>query len=152
MMVVSCSQVLTRECLTRLTSHPLTNNRFCFLFDTYPNGQTYNKTSVCNSLCNQTYYDGLSACLNCIVANGGESTTTIIRPSTSITSRSTSSAISASTSSGRSTAQGYDFGNPNGAIDLNQANGWLKNITDYCSPRGVTFTGRGSVTAIPTTT
>jgi hypothetical protein len=82
--------------------------------------------------------------LNCVIANGGESgTSTIIR---STTSTSTSS----STSTQRSIAQAV--GNPNGPIDLNQANGWLKNVTDYCTARGVSLTGGGTVTAIPTTT
>ncbi|KAI9632816.1 uncharacterized protein MKK02DRAFT_30546 [Dioszegia hungarica] len=115
---------------------------YCFLFSKYPNGQAI-PASVCDGLCNQTYYDGLSQCLNCIVANGNE------RPlgystNTSITAFPTRSAVPGTSL--------IDMTNPNGPIDAAQADGWLRNVTNMCSTKGKALTGATSVTAIPTTT
>ncbi|KAI9632817.1 uncharacterized protein MKK02DRAFT_30547 [Dioszegia hungarica] len=116
---------------------------YCFLLDTYPGGRPIPATQ-CDSLCNQTYYDGLSQCLNCIVANGNE------RPfgystNTSITALPTRAPAPSGSSN-------LDTTNPNGLIDAAQADGWLRNMTDMCSAKGKALTGATSVTAIPTTT
>ncbi|KAK8858382.1 hypothetical protein IAR55_002609 [Kwoniella newhampshirensis] len=112
---------------------------YCFINTTRPfgNGVTTNQ-QTCNSyLCPR--YDLLTTCLNCVVANGDE------RPSgyqlnTSLTAPATR------------IANGQVPVNPEGLIDADQANGWLRNVSERCASIGSTVSGETTVTAVPTTT
>lgn len=97
--------------------------------------------TVCdNYLCNATTYGQLSACLNCIVANGNE------RPFGYYTN--TAAVYPTSTRIG---SLGPPV-NPNGPIDLSEANKILANVTERCASRGKSFGESSTVTATPTTT
>jgi len=98
----------------------------------------------CNAyLCNQDNYDQTLACLNCIVANGNE------RP----LGYQTNSSL---------TIPATDVHNPlaptsmpvGGYIDLNQANGWLANVTGRCQSIGSALAedAQTTITASATTT
>jgi len=118
--------------------NPFADYYYCYVQDTYPDGTPANRTSCDSTICKQDYFNAISACLNCIVANGNE------RPfgyssNTSITAAPTGNS-------------GTFPNNPNGLIDKDQANGVLRNITDKCSSIYSSVTGQTTLTASPTTT
>jgi hypothetical protein len=92
-----------------------------------------------NYLCSQGNYTQLVDCVNCIVANGDE------RPQGYHTNTALTAAPTAPP------ANGLPF-NPLGLVDEEQANGWLRNVTERCSSVDRPVTGGDSVTATPTTT
>ena len=115
-------------------------DRGCFL--DYKTPYYYNSTGyhsfdytaeVCaDFLCGAEQYQVFAQCMNCIVANGGEAP------------RSTQVPLQSG---------GLDRGAAaNERIDQERANGWLRNVTDFCTARGSAVEGAQSVTATPTTT
>ncbi|WWD18269.1 hypothetical protein CI109_102719 [Kwoniella shandongensis] len=112
---------------------------YCFIINTIPfsNGAHTTPDECNNYLCPR--YDQLALCLNCVIANGEERAMGY-HTNTSITAQPTSGAA------------GAVFANPNGLLDVEQANGWLKNVSDTCSGVGKPVSGESTVTATPTTT
>jgi hypothetical protein len=113
---------------------------WCFVQTVLPNGVAFSP-EYCNTIvCDPDFYPRLSACLNCIVANGDE------RPfgyytNTSITVEPTYANSDQSFPS-----------NPNGLVDADQANAILRNVTERCAAIGSTVVGESTITAVPTTT
>ena len=94
----------------------------------------------CNDFfCSQGNYTQLLDCVNCIVANGDE------RPQ----GYHTNTALTAAPTT--PPANGLPF-NPLGLVDEEQANGWLRNVTERCDSIDRAVTGDNSITATPTTT
>ncbi|OCF70801.1 hypothetical protein I204_08548 [Kwoniella mangroviensis CBS 8886] len=114
---------------------------FCFINTTTPNGDHSDPDDCNKQFCNATVYEHFSQCLNCIIANGEE------RPFGYHTNSSLSVA---------NTPLGGPLSpvtNPNGLIDLEQANQMLNNVTDRCQSIGQALTSvESSITATPTTT
>ncbi|OCF30358.1 hypothetical protein I316_08002 [Kwoniella heveanensis BCC8398] len=114
---------------------------FCFVNTTTPNGNHTDPDECNKQFCNATVYEHFSQCLNCIIANGEE------RPFGYHTN---SSHTVANTPLGGPLAA---VSNPNGLIDLEQANQMLKNVTDRCQNIGQALSSvTSSITATPTTT
>lgn len=112
--------------------------RSCFIFFRPLEGSSSYDAAVCEAqICTQQFYGRMSTCLNCIVAHGGEAPlpegTTRIAPLSWV-------------------RPPLSPPNPNGPIDLDQANGWLKNITERCASAEKGLTGAMSITASPSTT
>ncbi|ORY25060.1 hypothetical protein BCR39DRAFT_308649 [Naematelia encephala] len=112
---------------------------YCYVNTTLPNGNLSDAETCNTHLCNSTIYDQLSACLNCIVANGDE------RPfgyysNTSLTAGPTAPSNPLA-----------PF-NPNGLINADQANKILSNVTARCASVSSSITGASTITASPTTT
>lgn len=116
---------------------------YCFLYDRYFDGSAI-PAGMCDSLCSQQYYDGLSQCLNCVVANGGE------RPlGYSANTALTTNVIPSFVSGGENVK---NLVNPNGFLNSTQANGWLGNVTSLCASKGKAIATSSSITATATTT
>lgn len=98
--------------------------------------------TACNAyLCQQRNYEQLADCLNCIIANGNE------RPFGYHSDPSVSTTLSPLQS-----AIGTQY-NPQGLLDVELANGWLRNVTEQCSAAGLALSGvESTVTATPTST
>lgn len=99
-----------------------------------------NQTFCDDFLCNQTNFYGLSQCLNCIIANGGERpegypTNTTFNPATA-------------------TLPSYppEIPHLDGWIDTSLANQILQNVTGRCSAVNKPLTGASTITATATTT
>jgi hypothetical protein len=113
----------------------------CFINTTQFDGSTI-PSEVCNAfLCSQGNYTQLENCLQCVIANGDE------KP----LGYHTNSSMTAAPTQAQRGGLGPVF-NPLGLIDEEQANGWLRNVTERCESVNMAVTGAGSITATPTTT
>ena len=138
------SSLSTYSYVSRSSSHADIPS-YCFINSTLPNGDKYN-TSLCDTyLCNNTLYEQVSGCLNCIVANGNE------KPFGYYTN-SSMTALPTNTGGGNPLSADARIYNPWGLINATVSNDILKNISDHCASVSSSITVATTVTATPTTT
>ena len=134
-------ELLMAACLCSHSMLALTLRSYCFVNSTLPNGDQFNTTFCDQQLCNNTDYTELTACFNCIVANGQE------RPYGYYTN---TSLTVLPTQSHPTVAEGIY--NPWGLLNTTTSNEILKNISDHCASVSSSITVATTVTATPTTT